>query len=99
MIEAGRRFEDEDLPKPLGGITALWAPALGCYGIQRIHLLPTRSFWPVLGWAGIAGLRQHPVRYLPLLQGQTVGPHHRQQSELAVLRPGKRMLGVVQNRR
>ncbi|MGU3436345.1 GMC family oxidoreductase N-terminal domain-containing protein [Actinomycetes bacterium M1A6_2h] len=53
VLEAGRRFEDDDLPKTSWRLRKyLWAPALGCYGIQRIHLLPDVL---VMGGAGVGG--------------------------------------------
>ncbi|AVT35006.1 cholesterol oxidase [Plantactinospora sp. BC1] len=40
VLEAGRRFADHELPKTSWRIRRfLWAPALRCYGIQRITLL------------------------------------------------------------
>jgi cholesterol oxidase len=40
VVEAGRRFEDRDFAKTSWRVRRfLWAPALGCYGIQRITLL------------------------------------------------------------
>ncbi len=44
MLEAGRRFDDEDFAKTSWHLRKfLWAPKLGCYGIQRIHLLQERA--------------------------------------------------------
>ena len=40
VLEAGRRFADDEFPKTSWRARSfLWAPALGCYGIQRINLL------------------------------------------------------------
>jgi cholesterol oxidase len=40
VLEAGRRFADDELPETSWRTRRfLWAPALGCYGIQRITLL------------------------------------------------------------
>ena len=40
VLEAGRRFTDEELPCTSWRLRSfLWAPALGCFGIQRIHRL------------------------------------------------------------
>jgi cholesterol oxidase len=40
VLEAGRRFADDEFPKTSWRVRKfLWAPALGCYGIQRITLL------------------------------------------------------------
>ena len=53
VYEAGRRFEDADFPKTNWNVRKyLWAPALGCYGIQRIHLLPDAI---ILAGAGVGG--------------------------------------------
>lgn len=42
VLEAGRRFTRQTLPKNSWDLrNYLWAPALGCYGIQRVHLLAT----------------------------------------------------------
>ncbi|MER5637120.1 GMC family oxidoreductase [Kitasatospora sp. NPDC002227] len=53
VLEAGRRFTREELPKNSWDVANyLWAPALGLYGIQRIHLLANVL---VLGGAGVGG--------------------------------------------
>ncbi|MBW8799261.1 MAG: GMC family oxidoreductase [Streptomyces sp.] len=53
VLEAGRRFTRENLPKNSWDIkNYLWAPQLGCYGIQRIHLLGNVM---VLAGAGVGG--------------------------------------------
>ncbi|WP_405985077.1 GMC oxidoreductase [Streptomyces sp. NBC_00872] len=53
VLEAGRRFTRETLPKSSWDIrNYLWAPALGLYGIQRIHLLGDVM---VLAGAGVGG--------------------------------------------
>ncbi|TJZ52956.1 GMC family oxidoreductase [Streptomyces piniterrae] len=53
VLEAGRRFTRETLPKNSWDLrNYLWAPALGCYGIQRIHLLGKVM---VLAGAGVGG--------------------------------------------
>ena len=40
VLEAGRRFGDADFPRTSWDVRRfLWAPKLGCQGIQRIHLL------------------------------------------------------------
>ena len=52
-LEAGRRFEDEDFAETSWDAkNYLWAPALGCYGIQRIHKLPDVM---ILAGAGVGG--------------------------------------------
>ncbi|MGV0715508.1 GMC family oxidoreductase [Mycolicibacterium sp. XJ662] len=53
VLEAGRRFADEDFAKTSWNLRKfLWAPKLGMYGIQRIHLL--RSVM-ILAGAGVGG--------------------------------------------
>ncbi|MEU9112584.1 GMC family oxidoreductase [Streptomyces sp. NPDC048483] len=53
VLEAGRRFTRETLPKNSWDLkNYLWAPALGLYGIQRIHLLGKVM---VLAGAGVGG--------------------------------------------
>ncbi|MFD8412888.1 GMC oxidoreductase [Streptomyces sp. NPDC059650] len=53
VLEAGRRFTRESLPKNSWDLrNYLWAPALGLYGIQRIHLLGNVM---VLAGAGVGG--------------------------------------------
>jgi cholesterol oxidase len=53
VLEAGRRFTRETLPKNSWALRDyLWAPALGLYGIQRIHLLGNVM---ILAGAGVGG--------------------------------------------
>lgn len=53
VLEAGRRFTRESLPRNSWDLkNFLWAPALGLYGIQRIHLLGNVM---VLAGAGVGG--------------------------------------------
>jgi cholesterol oxidase len=53
VLEAGRRFRDEDFATNSWHIRDyLFKPALGCYGIQRIDLL---SDAVVLSGAGVGG--------------------------------------------
>ncbi|BBJ43004.1 hypothetical protein SSPO_057220 [Streptomyces antimycoticus] len=53
VLEAGRRFTPETLPKSSWDLrNYLWAPALGCFGIQRIHVLGKVM---VLAGAGVGG--------------------------------------------
>ncbi len=53
VLEAGRRFTRETLPRTSWAVRDyLWAPALGLYGIQRIHLLGSVL---VLAGAGVGG--------------------------------------------
>lgn len=53
VLEAGRRFKDEDFPRTSWNVRRfLWAPKLGCTGIQRIHALPNVI---ILAGAGVGG--------------------------------------------
>ncbi|MFD9456383.1 GMC oxidoreductase [Streptomyces sp. NPDC059985] len=53
VLEAGRRFTRESLPRNSWDLrNYLWAPALGLFGIQRIHLLGNVM---VLAGAGVGG--------------------------------------------
>lgn len=53
VLEAGRRFEDHEFAKNSWHLKQfLWAPALGCYGIQRVRLL--RNVLCLTG-AGVGG--------------------------------------------
>src|ERR1700759_3264575 len=53
VLEAGRRFADDELPKTDWDTRRyLWAPKLGCKGIMRIHALPDVV---VMAGAGVGG--------------------------------------------
>ena len=53
VVEAGRRFADDEFAKTSWNLRDyLWAPALGLYGIQRIHVLGNVL---VLAGAGVGG--------------------------------------------
>lgn len=53
VLEAGRRFTPESLPKNSWDLkNYLWAPRFGMYGIQRVHLL---GHVMVLAGAGVGG--------------------------------------------
>ncbi len=53
VLEAGRRFADHEFAKRSWDLHKfLWAPKLGMYGIQRIHLLRNVM---ILGGAGVGG--------------------------------------------
>jgi cholesterol oxidase len=53
VVEAGQRFDATNLPRSSWDLRRfLWAPALGCYGIQRAHFLPHLV---VLAGAGVGG--------------------------------------------
>ncbi len=53
VIEAGQRFTEETYAKTSWDLKKfIWAPKLGCFGIQRIHYLPDVV---VLAGAGVGG--------------------------------------------
>ena len=53
VLEAGKRYADKDFAKNSWHLKQfLWAPAIGCYGIQRIHLLRNVM---ILAGAGVGG--------------------------------------------
>ena len=53
VLEAGRRFADDEFATTSWRLRKfLWAPRLGLYGIQRIHLLPHVV---ILAGAGVGG--------------------------------------------
>ncbi|MBY6410857.1 GMC family oxidoreductase [Rhodococcus sp. BP-252] len=101
VLESGRRFADDELPKTSWRLRKyLWAPALGCYGVQRIHLLPDVL---VMAGAGVGGgslnyantLYQPPKRFFEDPQWGHITDWQR---ELApYYDQAKRMLGVTTN--
>jgi cholesterol oxidase len=101
VLEAGRRFEDEDFAESSWDVRRyLWAPALGCYGVQRIHRLPDVL---VLAGAGVGGgsLNYANTLYRPP-RAFYEDPQWRDitdwESELAPhYDTASRMLGVVDN--
>jgi cholesterol oxidase len=101
VLEAGRRFADDELPKTSWDARRfLWAPKLGCYGIQRISLLRDAM---ILSGAGVGGgsLVYANTLYEPL-QPFYDDPQWRHitdwRAELAPFYDqAKRMLGVVTN--
>ncbi len=53
VLEAGRRFDEQTLPKTSWHLRSfLWAPLLGCFSIQRISLLKNAL---ILSGAGVGG--------------------------------------------
>jgi cholesterol oxidase len=101
VIEAGRRFTPETLPKNSWDTrNFIWAPKLGCTGLQRIHLLKDCI---ILAGAGVGGgslnyantLYEPPQPFYDDPQWSHItdwraelAPHYEQ---------AKRMLGVVTN--
>ncbi|MGB3014915.1 MAG: GMC family oxidoreductase [Candidatus Nanopelagicales bacterium] len=101
VVESGRRFRDDELPKTSWRLPKfLWAPAMGMFGIQRLALLNDVL---VLSGAGVGGgsLVYGNTLYEPLDEfyadkqwahitdwRDELAPHYQQ---------AKRMLGVVEN--
>ena len=101
VYEAGRRFEDEDFARTSWDLRRyLWAPRLGCFGVQRIHRLPDVV---LLAGAGVGGgsLNYANTLYVPPAAFFR-DPQWRDitdwQAELAPhYATASRMLGVVTN--
>jgi cholesterol oxidase len=101
VLEAGRRYSDEDFAETSWDLRKfLWAPKLGCYGIQRIH--PLKNVM-ILAGAGVGGgsLNYANTLYVPpdpffndpqwkhiTDWRDELMPHYEQ---------AQRMLGVVEN--
>jgi len=101
VLEAGRRFEDADYPRTSWDARRfLWAPKLGCKGIQRIHLLRNVI---ILAGAGVGG--GSLVYANTLYEPGDAFYHDRQWAHITDWRTelapyydqAKRMLGVVRN--
>ena len=102
VLESGRRFSDADFPRTSWDARRfLWAPRLGCLGIQRIHLLRDVI---VLAGAGVGGgsLVYANTLYKP---GSDAFYRDRQWAHITDWRTelapyydqAERMLGVVRN--
>jgi cholesterol oxidase len=102
VLEAGRRFEDADYPRTSWDVrNFLWAPKLGCQGIQRIHMLRDVI---ILAGAGVGG---GSLVYANTLYKPEADAFYRDRqwahitdwrSELApYYDQAERMLGVVRN--
>ncbi|WP_249645406.1 GMC family oxidoreductase [Nocardia sputi] len=101
VLEAGRRFADDDFAKTSWDARKyLWAPALGCFGIQRLTLLKDTF---IMAGAGVGGgslvyantLYEPPDKFYRDRQWAHItdwkdelAPHYDQ---------AKRMLGVTTN--
>ncbi|WP_455352486.1 GMC family oxidoreductase N-terminal domain-containing protein [Streptomyces sp. SYSU K217416] len=101
VLEAGRRFTRETLPRNSWDIrNYLWAPALGLYGIQRVHLLGNVM---VLAGAGVGGgsLNYANTLYVPpaafFEDRQWAGITDWQEELAPYYDQAKRMLGVRLN--
>ena len=54
VMEAGRRWEDEDSPKTQWDLPHfLWLPGAESYGIQRVEYLDDMLILPGAGWAAV----------------------------------------------
>lgn len=101
VLESGRRFADHEFAKTSWDLRRfVWAPRLGCFGIQRIHLLRDCV---VLAGAGVGGgslnyantLYKPPATFFNDPQWRDITDW---QDELApYYDQGQRMLGVVRN--
>lgn len=101
VIEAGRRFTDEEFAKTSWDLPKyLWAPEAGCYGIQRIHML---SDVMILAGSGVGGgsLVFANTLYRPLRPFYTDSQWAHITDWESELEPhfdqASRMLGVVEN--
>jgi cholesterol oxidase len=101
VLEAGRRFTRETLPRNSWALKDyLWAPRLGLFGIQRIHVLGNVM---VLAGAGVGGgsLNYANTLYVPprpFFQDPQWGAITDWEDELRpYYRQAQRMLGVRQN--
>jgi len=101
VYEAGRRFADDDFARTSWDLRRyLWAPRLGCFGVQRIHRLPQCI---VLAGAGVGGgsLNYANTLYVPpspFFRDRQWAHITDWQAELAPhYATAQRMLGVVVN--
>src|ERR1041384_686769 len=101
VVEAGRRFADDEFAETSWNLRRyLWAPAIGCYGIQRIHALRNVM---VLAGSGVGGgsLVYANTLYRPLkpFYNDRQWSHITDwETELAPFYDqASRMLGVVEN--
>jgi cholesterol oxidase len=102
VLEAGRRFADEDFAKTNWDVRKFyWAPRLGCYGIQRIRVLKNVV---VLAGAGVGGgsLVYANTLYEPQTEAfyqdrQWAGIADWKQELAPYYDQAKRMLGVTLN--
>ncbi|MGH3648891.1 MAG: FAD-dependent oxidoreductase [Micromonosporaceae bacterium] len=99
VLEAGRRFADDELPETSWRLRRfLWAPKLGCYGIQKLTLLRDVL---VLSGTGVGGgsLVYANTLYEPLAPFYTDSQWRDITDWRSELAPyydqAKRMLGVV----
>jgi len=102
VFEAGRRFAPGDFPRTSWDAHRfLWAPALGCHGIQRIHFLRRVT---VLGGAGVGGgsLVYGNTLFTPLdgfFEKEPVASLGGREALMPWFGLARRILGVVENPR
>lgn len=101
VIEAGRRFADEDFPKTSWCLNRyVWAPKLGLFGLQRVHLLRDVM---VMAGAGVGGGSLNYANTLykprePFFRDPQWAHITDWEDELSPFyEQGRRMLGVVTN--
>jgi cholesterol oxidase len=101
VLEAGQRFDAANLPRTSWEVRRfLWAPGIGCYGIQRVHFLRDVL---VLAGAGVGGgsLNYANTLYEPLAAFYDDPQWPADLDWRAELAPyfdqAKRVLGVVDN--
>lgn len=101
VIEAGRRFEDEDFPKTSWRLNRyVWAPKLGLFGLQRVHILRDVL---VMAGAGVGGGSLNYANTLykppaPFFEDEQWAHITDWNDELSPFYDqGRRMLGVVTN--
>ncbi|WP_157108404.1 NAD(P)-binding protein, partial [Aldersonia kunmingensis] len=101
ILEAGRRFADDEFAETSWDLRRfLWAPKLGCFGIQRVHLLRNCL---ILAGAGVGGgsLNYANTLYKPgatFFDDQQWAHITDWNDELTpYYEQARRMLGVVQN--
>jgi len=101
VLEAGRRFDESSYPKTSWDArNFLWAPKLGCFGIQRISLLRDAL---ILSGAGVGGgslnyantLYEPPSAFYADPQWSHITDWHAELSPY--YDQAKRMLGVTTN--
>ncbi|MEC3917668.1 GMC family oxidoreductase [Nocardia sp. CDC160] len=101
VLEAGQRYEDDQLPDTSWDLKKfLWAPKLGCYGIQRIH--PLRDVL-ILAGAGVGGgslnyantLYVPPAPFFQDAQWRDITDWH--DELMPYYTQARKMLGVVTN--
>jgi len=100
VIESGKRWHADEFPKSNWNVKKfLWFPKVGCYGIQRMHLL--RDVF-ILAGAGVGGgsLNYANTMYTPpdvFFERDTIKRLGGKEEFLPYYDIAKKMLGVVPN--